>query len=43
MRNEIIQIVASIIMMVFDTSASYFHENSFHYFEDYLMMKPTLE
>jgi len=43
MRNEIVQIVASIIMMVFNTSASYFHKNSFHCFEDYLMMKPTLE
>jgi hypothetical protein len=23
-------------MMVFNTSASYFHDNSFHYFKDYL-------
>jgi hypothetical protein len=28
--------------MVFHTSASYFHKNSFHYFKDHLMMKLTL-
>ncbi len=28
--------------MIFNTSLSYFHENSFHYFIDYLMMKLTL-
>jgi len=30
-----------IIMMIFDTSTS-FHKISFHYFEDYLMIKLTL-
>jgi hypothetical protein len=29
-------------LMVFHTSASYVHENSFHYFKDYLMTKLTL-
>jgi hypothetical protein len=29
------------IMMIFNTSTSYFHEISFHYFEDYLMTKLT--
>jgi hypothetical protein len=30
------------IKMIFNTSISCFHENSFHYFIDYLMMKLTL-
>jgi hypothetical protein len=30
------------IMMIFNMSTSYFHKISFHYFEDYLMMKLTL-
>jgi hypothetical protein len=28
-----------IIMIIFNMSMSYFHNISFHYFEDYLMMK----
>jgi hypothetical protein len=28
-----------IIMMIFNMTTSYFHKISFHYFEDYLMMK----
>jgi hypothetical protein len=28
-------------MMIFNMSTSYFYKNSFHYFEDYLMMKLT--
>jgi hypothetical protein len=31
-----------IIMMIFNMSPSYFHKISFHYFEDYLMMKLSL-
>jgi hypothetical protein len=31
-----------IIMMIFNMSTSYLQKNLFHYFEDYLMMKPTL-
>ncbi len=31
-----------ITMMIFKISTSYFHEISFHYFENYLMMKLTL-
>jgi hypothetical protein len=31
-----------IIMMIFNMSTSYFHKISFHYFENYLMTKPTL-
>jgi hypothetical protein len=30
-------------MMVFNTPASYFHKESFHYLKDYLMMKLILE
>jgi hypothetical protein len=26
-------------MMIFNMLTSYFHKNSFHYFEDYLMIK----
>jgi hypothetical protein len=33
---------AGIIMLVFHTSSSYFHEKSFHYYKDYLMTKLTL-
>ncbi len=42
MRNQIIQMYPTIIMMVFNTWISYFHKKSFHYFKDYLMMKLTL-
>jgi hypothetical protein len=43
MNSEIIQNVAyDIIMMILNISTSYFHNNSFHYFEDYLMTKLTL-
>jgi hypothetical protein len=42
MSSEIIQNVATIIMMIFNMSASYFHKISFHYFEDNLMTKLTL-
>jgi hypothetical protein len=42
MKNEIIQIVAHDNDDGFSTLISYFHENSFHYFEDYLMVKLTL-
>jgi hypothetical protein len=43
MNREIIQNVAyHKIMMIFNMSTSYFHNNSFHYFEDYLMTKLTL-
>jgi hypothetical protein len=28
--------------MIFIAATSYFHKNSFHYFEDYLMTKLTL-
>jgi hypothetical protein len=31
-----------IIMLIFNMSTSYFQKKSFHYFEDYLMMKLTL-
>ncbi len=31
-----------IITMIFNMSTSYFHKFSFHYFEDYLIMKLTL-
>jgi hypothetical protein len=31
-----------IIRMIFNMSTSCFHKISFHYFEDYLMMKLTL-
>jgi hypothetical protein len=31
-----------IIMTIFNMSTSYFYKISFHYFEDYLMTKPTL-
>jgi hypothetical protein len=31
-----------IIMMILNILTSYLHKNSFHYFEDYLMMKLTL-
>jgi hypothetical protein len=31
-----------IIMMIINMSTSYFHQNPFHYFEDYLMMELTL-
>jgi hypothetical protein len=31
-----------ITIMIFNMAASYFHKNSFHYFEDYLIMKLTL-
>jgi hypothetical protein len=31
-----------IIMMIFNMLILYFHTISFHYFEDYLMMKFTL-
>ncbi len=31
-----------IIMIVFNMAMSYFQKKSFHYFEDYLMMKLTL-
>jgi len=31
-----------IIMMIFDMWTSYFHKISFHYFEDYLIMKLNL-
>ncbi len=30
-------------MMIFNMSTSYFHKLSFHYFEDYLMTKLTLD
>ncbi len=30
-----------IIMMIFNMSISYFHKNSFHYFEDYLFNDET--
>ncbi len=43
MSSEIIQNVAyDKIMMIFNMSTLYFHKFSFHYFEDYLMMKLTL-
>jgi len=43
MSSEIIQHVAyEKIVMIFNTSTSYFHKFSFHYFEDYLMMELTL-
>jgi len=42
MNIETIQSVAYDIMIIFNMSTSYFHRNSFHYFEDYLMMKLTL-
>jgi hypothetical protein len=43
MNSEIIQNVAyHKIMMIFDMLTSYFHNNSFHYFEDYLKTKLTL-
>jgi hypothetical protein len=29
-------------MMILNMSTSYFHKNSVHYFEDYVMMKLTL-
>jgi len=32
-----------IIMMIFNMLTSYFHQNSFLYFEDYLMTKTNLE
>jgi len=31
-----------IMMMIFNMSTSYFHKILFHYFEYYLIMKPTL-
>jgi len=31
-----------IIMLIVNMSTTYFHKISFHYFEDYLMMKLTL-
>jgi hypothetical protein len=31
-----------LIMTIFNISTLYFHKISFHYFEDYLMMKLTL-
>jgi len=31
------------IMMIFNMSTSYFHKISFHYFEDYLMMRLILD
>jgi len=43
MRSEIIQSVAcDNYMMIFNISTPCFHQNLFHYFEDYLMMKLTL-
>jgi hypothetical protein len=43
MSSEIIHNVAyDKILMIFKMSTSYFHKISFHYFEDYLMMKLTL-
>jgi hypothetical protein len=43
MSSEIIQNVAyDKIMMIFNMSTSNFYKISFHYFEDYLMMKLTL-
>jgi hypothetical protein len=39
MSNEIIHIVAMIIMMILNMSTSYFHKISFHY----LMMKLSLQ
>jgi hypothetical protein len=42
MSSEIIQSVATIIIMIFNISTSYFHKFSFHYFEDYLMTRLTL-
>jgi len=32
-----------LIVMIFNMSTSCFHKNSFHYFQDYLMTKLTLE
>jgi hypothetical protein len=40
--SEIIQIVACMIMMIFNTLASYFHENSFWYFKNDLITKLAL-
>jgi hypothetical protein len=41
-RSEIIQIeVCNNYDGFSHLLASYFHENSFHYFKDYLTMKPT--
>jgi hypothetical protein len=42
MSREIIQNVAYDNYDDFHHSTSYFHKISFHYFEDYLMMKLTL-
>ncbi len=42
MRSEIIQMLPTIIMTVFNTSISYCHKNSFHYLKDYLMTKLAL-
>jgi hypothetical protein len=44
MSSEIIQSLVAfmIIMMIFNMLTSYFHKNSFHYFQDDLMMKLTL-
>jgi hypothetical protein len=42
MSSEIIQSVAYVNYDDFHISTSYFHKFSFHYFEDYLMMKLTL-
>jgi hypothetical protein len=39
---EIIQNVAYDNLMIFNMWTSYFHNISFHYFEDYLMMKLNL-
>jgi hypothetical protein len=39
---KLFRVQLMIIMMVFNMSTSYFHKISFHYFEDYLMMKLTL-
>jgi hypothetical protein len=43
MINKIMESVAMISSMIFNMSTSYFHKISFHYFEDYLIMKLTLK
>jgi hypothetical protein len=42
MSTEIIQSVAYDNFMIFSMSTWYFHKISFHYFEDYSMMKLSL-
>jgi hypothetical protein len=39
---KLFRVQPMIIMMNFNMSTSYFHITSFHYFENYLMMKLTL-